>query len=258
MCCRRGVSSGTEHRLTAPCHKWDCKEACTEFTRAAQHCVEVTVGIDGPRGQSQTAVWGLSQGCASDDQESDAESLREMRVGVHPGAGVWQVVAAEDCPSSQMGSRSANSEQPCAVQRDCVGLLPFSSRRVGSARWPPCVPGSELARLHVCAAGRAAGCAGLAAGLCGDGGTLLPLLPWRPRDCPSAATTAARGTAQRTRDVYYLSHALPLQTNHQQRKPTRPPTTTITATDMPAMAPMLRLGPVGTHVPPSNRYPSPH
>ena len=39
----------------------------------------------------------------------------------------WQVVAAEDCPSSPMGSRSANSEQPCAVQRDCVGLLPFSS-----------------------------------------------------------------------------------------------------------------------------------
>ena len=36
-------------------------------------------------------------------------------------------ISAENYLSSQMGSRSANSEQPCAVQRDCMGLLPFSS-----------------------------------------------------------------------------------------------------------------------------------
>eukprot|EP00701_Giardia_intestinalis_P001624 XP_001705448.1 Hypothetical protein GL50803_31599 [Giardia lamblia ATCC 50803] len=42
------------------------------------------------------------------------------------------------------------------------------------------------------------------------------------------------------RCVYYLSHALPRHTNHQQRKPTRPPTTTMTATEIPAMAPVLR------------------
>ena len=41
--------------------------------------------------------------------------------------------------------------------------------------------------------------------------------------------------------VYYLStYALPLQRNHQQRKPTRPPTTAITATEIPAMAPVER------------------
>ena len=45
-------------------------------------------------------------------------------------------------------------------------------------------------------------------------------------------------------DVYYPSHAFPRQTNHQQRKPTRPPTTTTAATEMPAIAPVERLGPV--------------
>ena len=33
-------------------------------------------------------------------------------------------MAAENYLSSQMGSRSANSEQPCAVQRDCVHCCP--------------------------------------------------------------------------------------------------------------------------------------
>ena len=42
-------------------------------------------------------------------------------------------------------------------------------------------------------------------------------------------------------DVYYLSHAFPRQMNHQQRKPTRPPTTTTAATEMPAIAPVERL-----------------
>ena len=41
-------------------------------------------------------------------------------------------------------------------------------------------------------------------------------------------------------DVYYPSHAFPRHTNHQQRNPTRPPTTAMTAIDMPAMAPLLR------------------
>ena len=55
-------------------------------------------------------------------------------------------------------------------------------------------------------------------------------------------------------DVYYLSHAFPRQTNHQQRKPTRPPTTTTAATEMPAIAPVERallLAPVDAHLPPS-------
>ena len=43
-------------------------------------------------------------------------------------------------------------------------------------------------------------------------------------------------------DVYYLSHAFPRQMNHQQRKPTRPPTTTTAATEIPAIAPAERLG----------------
>ena len=73
-------------------------------------------------------------------------------------------------------------------------------------------------------------------------------------ECPgSAVTTAARGTAQRTRDVYYQSHAFPRQTNHQQRKPTRPPTTTTAATEIPAIAPVERLTPpVETQAPPSS------
>ena len=64
----------------------------------------------------------------------------------------------------------------------------------------------------------------------------------RPERPGLRSPSAARGHAQRTGDVYYLSHALPLQTNHQQRKPTRPPTTTTAATEIPAIAPLLRLG----------------
>eukprot|EP00701_Giardia_intestinalis_P000718 XP_001704542.1 Hypothetical protein GL50803_19900 [Giardia lamblia ATCC 50803] len=58
-----------------------------------------------------------------------------------------------------------------------------------------------------------------------------------------------------------LSHAFPLQMNHQQRNPTSPPTTTITATEIPAMAPVERpllLLPEDTHLPPSRLYPSLH
>ena len=60
---------------------------------------------------------------------------------------------------------------------------------------------------------------------------------------------APPGTSHTLIDVYYLSHAFPLHTNHQQRKPTRPPTTTTAATEMPAIAPVERLGPllVATH-----------
>ena len=74
------------------------------------------------------------------------------------------------------------------------------------------------------------------------------------RDCPGHRGCTTRvpsarvcghhlrpaGTAQRTRDVYYLSHALPLHMNHQHKNPTSPPTTAITATDIPAIAPEER------------------
>eukprot|EP00701_Giardia_intestinalis_P005793 XP_001709617.1 Hypothetical protein GL50803_38187 [Giardia lamblia ATCC 50803] len=43
--------------------------------------------------------------------------------------------------------------------------------------------------------------------------------------------------------------------NHQHKKPTRPPTTTITATEIPAMAPVESpplLAPEDTHLPPSS------
>ena len=42
----------------------------------------------------------------------------------------------------------------CAVQRDCMGLLPFSSRQ-RAVCWPPCVPGAR-GRLH-CVCGRPCG-----------------------------------------------------------------------------------------------------
>ena len=41
-------------------------------------------------------------------------------------------------------------------------------------------------------------------------------------------------------DVYYLSHAFPLHMNHQHKNPTSPPTMTITATEIPAIAPVGR------------------
>ena len=34
--------SGPRHRLTALCHKWDCREHALRFTRVAPRCVEVT------------------------------------------------------------------------------------------------------------------------------------------------------------------------------------------------------------------------
>ena len=43
-----------------------------------------------------------------------------------------------------------------------------------------------------------------------------------------------------TRLLSKYIYALPRQMNHQQRKPTRPATTTMTATEMPAIAPVLR------------------
>eukprot|EP00701_Giardia_intestinalis_P000117 XP_001703941.1 Hypothetical protein GL50803_19490 [Giardia lamblia ATCC 50803] len=64
--------------------------------------------------------------------------------------------------------------------------------------------------------------------------------------------------------IHYPSHAFPLHTNHQQRKPTRPPTTAMTATEIPAMAPVLSpllLAPEDTHLPLSRLKPllhSPH
>ena len=52
--------------------------------------------------------------------------------------------------------------------------------------------------------------------------------------------------------IYYPSHAFPRQTNHQQRKPTRPPTTTTAATEIPAIAPVERLVLADTQAPPSS------
>ena len=75
-----------------------------------------------------------------------------------------------------------------------------------------------------------------------------------PRVCGHHLLPSPGHPPQRTRDVYYQSHALPLQTNHQHKKPTSPPTTAITATDMPAMAPEERLGPPLLAAPPVTRW----
>ena len=92
------------------------------------------MGTEGPRGSRRPPCGGCLRLCI-DDQESDAGPLREMRAGVRLCAGVWQVVAAEDC---RLDGQRCYSEQPCAVQRDCVGLLPFSSRRGLCAGRPVC------------------------------------------------------------------------------------------------------------------------
>ena len=78
--------------------------------------------------------------------------------------------------------------------------------------------------------------------------------PRAPRVCGHHLLPRPGHPPQRTRDVYYQSHALPLHMNHQQRNPTSPPTTAITATEMPAMAPMLRLGPPLLAAPPFTRW----
>ena len=110
-----------------------------------------------------------------------------MRVGVRLCAGVWRVIGylLKAILRPRWDLEVPIQKQPCAVQRrDCVGLLPFSSRRGLCAGRPVCQ--ERGAGCTVCAAG----CAGLAAGLCGKTeGQLLLLLPWRPRDCPSAAST---------------------------------------------------------------------
>ena len=114
----------------------------------AQHGVEVAVGTEGPRGSHRPPCGDCLRLCI-DDQESDAGSLREMRVGVHPGAGVWQVVAAEDCPSSRWDLEMLlRAALRCA--EGLRALLPFSSRRVGSARWPASVPGARGTAARVC------------------------------------------------------------------------------------------------------------
>ena len=106
-------------------------------------------------------------------------------------------MAAESYPSSQMGSRSANSEQSCAVQRDCVGLLPFSSLQ-RAARWPPCVPGAS-GRLH-CVCGRLCSrvCKVLVAGVCGKTGRqLLLLLPWLTQETALVLAACEKEAGQR-------------------------------------------------------------
>ncbi|ESU40623.1 Variant-specific surface protein, partial [Giardia duodenalis] len=67
-----------------------------------------------------------------------------------------------------------------------------------AARWPPCVPGSEWQTARMCAAECAAECVRLAAGLGGDGGQLLFLLPWLTRRrpvCGQHTEATARGAA---------------------------------------------------------------
>ena len=71
----------------------------------------------------------------------------------HPSAGVWQVVAAEDCPSSRWDLEMLLRAALCCAE-GLRALLPFSSRRVGSARWPPCVPGARGTAARVCGRGQ--------------------------------------------------------------------------------------------------------
>ena len=70
-----------------------------------------------------------------------------------------------------------------------------------------------------------------------------------PVAAPGAGLRAPSGTPNSYRRLLPKCYALPLHMNHQQRKPTRPPTTTITATEMPAMAPEERLGSLPPAVP---------
>lgn len=59
------------------------------------------------------------------------------------------------------------------------------------------------AQLHVCAAGRAAGCAGLAAGLCGKmEGQLLLLLPWLTQETPPLSWLCEGGRPARHKWLY--------------------------------------------------------
>ena len=62
----------------------------------------------------------------------------------------------------------------------------------------------------------------------------------RTRHLASCAPPPRSSTATPLIGIYYLSHAIPRQKNHQQRNPTSPPTTTTAATEMPAMAPVER------------------
>ena len=112
---------------------------------------------DNPR-----APCGDCQGWVSGTLESAAGPLREMRAGVRLCAGVWRVIGwlLKTIFRPRWDLEVPIQKQLlCSVQRDCVGLLPFSSRRVGSARWPPCVPGASWHDCAVCAAGLQQTCA---------------------------------------------------------------------------------------------------
>ena len=65
-----------------------------------------------------------------------------------------------------------------------------------------------------------------------------------PGAAPDAGLRAPPGALYQPHliDVYYLNHAFPRQTNHQQRNPTSPPTTAMTAIEILAIAPEERLG----------------
>ena len=110
----------------------------------AQHGVEVAVGTEGPRGSHRPPCGDCLRLCI-DDQESDAESLREMRLGVHPGAGVWQVVAAEDCPSSRWDLEVPIRSSPVLCKEGIAWHCCPSPHCRGLRAGRPVCPRSELA-----------------------------------------------------------------------------------------------------------------
>ena len=126
-----------------------------------------------------------------------------MRAGVRPGAGVWRVVAAEDCPSSQMGSRGANSETALVLCRGtaCTAALLLTAE--GCVLAALCARERVIGCTYVCGRLAADMCKVLVAGLCGKTERqLLLLLPWLTQETPPLSWLCEGGRPARHKWLY--------------------------------------------------------